>query len=118
MYTFLRIVKSCERNHSASRSCVVHWPSVCSHIYCVIRQDIISCTPANVIGSQDIWLFIIEGKIIVSILVFDKKCGDFVTSNKERLHTYETFEDPSTMGHEKTLHWVLFDSSKTAHICY
>lgn len=118
MYTFLWMIKSCERNHGASRSYVVHWPSLCSHIYCVIRQDIISYTPVNVIVSQDIWLFMIEGKIVVSTFVFDKGCGDFLTSDKELSCTYETFKDSCTVGHAKTLYWVFLSSSKTAHIYY
>ena len=83
MYSFLRMVKSCELNHSASRSCVVRWPSLCSHIYCVIRRDVISSTPANVIGIQHIWLFIAECETVVSALVTDQKSGDFLTHDKQ-----------------------------------
>lgn len=50
MFRFSRTLESCERSNGATRSCVVRWPSICGHIYCVILKDIVSLrTPAKII---------------------------------------------------------------------
>lgn len=128
MFRFSRTLESCERSNGATRSCVVRWPGICGHIYCVILKDIVSLrTPANIIEYLCTRLYDIEEN--------NRRCPNVYRIREERddpflvdqyrplavSYWYTVFKDTVVWigQNEKTLfRWMLVDPKESARACF